>query len=72
MRVNSVTGFAGGKMCACRAKASLAGTGGQGRQGLTDEAGTSELLSTRSLLAVATNILRRAWTALGHVRCEFG
>lgn len=70
MRVNSVTGFAGGKMCACRAKASLAGTGGQGR--LTDEAGTSELLSTRSLLAVATNILRRAWTALGHVRCEFG
>jgi hypothetical protein len=26
---------------------------------VTDEAGTSELLSTRSLLAVATNILRR-------------
>jgi len=57
MRVNSFIGFAG--------------TGGQGRRGLTDEAGTSELLSTRSLLAVATNILRRTWTALGHVRCEF-
>lgn len=47
-------------------------TGRGGR--LTDEAGTSELLSTRSLLAVATNILRRrTWTALRHVmrRCEF-